>query len=582
LSTTELWSQPERAEPTAEAYVDVTRRDGLVSRRQVLRGHHMRIGRSPKAAIVLEHSTVSFRHAELVLDPFGHWWVYDLASTNGTRVNGVLVKERMLNPGDRIDIGDFVLCLRLTTDRRELDSAALEVDEEPPTDRGRERLITMTPEPDEVPRINAALLSKVMAFGRQLLTVEEASARLDALCEFAVGSDFPADSAVVVRLEEGEPTRLVLGPFQRNPEATKGRHMSHGVLSSLWKRREPVLATNLPVSDKQLGVGTLTMPAQERALAVVACPLYADQETIDALYVELPPWYATVEWLTLVTLLADAHQQAELAWEVRNHLRISAIVERELMMARQIQHGLVPRYLRFEGLDVAIGFEPCRWVGGDYVDAITMMDGRVLLAIADVCGKGLQAALVASSLHTIVHATVHTARSLARLVDNINDYLCNYLPDHSFVTMTCIAIDPWTGEVECVNAGHPPAFAVGPHGALRQLQAEQNTALGLLKMPMAAEGFALAHDEVLVLYTDGLTELPGEDGQALGEDRLAAGLSSLVATHPTASVHTTRHQLTEMLDAFRGQRVAADDCTFLIARRTAAGRPPPAPPSRPY
>ena len=72
----------------------------------------------------------------------------------------------------------------------------------------------------------------------------------------------------------------------------------------------------------------------------------------------------------------------------------------------------------FPALDWAIGFEPCHWVGGDYVDAAPMADGRVLLTVADVCGKGLQAALVTSNLYAMVRATLGSASSLALFVEH--------------------------------------------------------------------------------------------------------------------------------------------------------------------
>src|SRR5207237_776453 len=117
---------------------------------------------------------------------------------------------------------------------------------------------------------------------------------------------------------------------------------------------------------------------------------------------------------------------------------------------------------RVPGLDVAIGFVPCQAVGGDYVDALRMGDGRVLLAVADVCGKGMAAALVASSVYTLVHSGVQARMAFRPLMEHVNRYLCDTLTAGSFVTMFAAAIDPQTGEMEYANAGHPPALVLQP------------------------------------------------------------------------------------------------------------------------
>lgn len=563
-------SQPS---PDVKGYLEITRAGEPGLQRQPLVGSHLILGRNPKAQIVLDHTTVSRSHAELVYDPFGRWWVHDLRSTNGTFVNGTPVEERMLNPGDSIGIGDFTLRLHVHGTRDRADSIFPAPDVPPPISSVDEdaTLITVMPKLVDSPQISASHLTTVMALTRQLMTVEDPAKRLRTLCEFVVGHDFPADSAVTIRLRDGKPTKVVSGPFLRDPSTpSPGRQVSVGVLKSLWDTREPVLGSNGMFSGH--GIRRLSMPNAIRQLAVVACPLDMEENKVDALYVEFPPKYGTAEWLTLVALVADAYQQAELVWEMRRHVRQSAFVERELQMARQIQDGLVPRALHIEGLDVAIGYEPCRWVGGDYVDAVPMPDGRILLAIADVCGKGLQAALVASSLHTMVHATVDAGGTLHQLIHSCNSYLCNYLPEHSFVTMVLVVINTTTGEMEVVNAGHPPAFAISSDGRVRQLQSEENIALGMMETTMEIERSMLIGDEVLVMYSDGLTELVDENQVALGEDRLSAGLCQIVRQEPTADVEVYRERVVQMLDSFRGSQLASDDSTFLVARRPLQNR----------
>ncbi|MFT3764890.1 MAG: PP2C family protein-serine/threonine phosphatase [Minicystis sp.] len=227
----------------------------------------------------------------------------------------------------------------------------------------------------------------------------------------------------------------------------------------------------------------------------------------------------------------------------------------------------MPRTLAAAGLDVAVGFEPCKWVGGDYVDVVQLADGRVLFAVADVCGKGLQAALVSSSLHTIVRAAADNSPRLADLMERVNKHLCDWLPAHSFVTMVAAIIEPTTGRLECVNAGHPPVFIVDRRGELRLLQEAENPALGIAPCAMATQSARLELGDVLAMYTDGLTELRDEAKEMLGQDRLGQELARICGTFRAQGMEAVREGLMTALDAFRGDEPPEDDRTFLLARR---------------
>src|SRR5207248_801229 len=144
-----------------------------------------------------------------------------------------------------------------------------------------------------------------------------------------------------------------------------------------------------------------------------------------------------------------------------------------------------------------------------------------VLAMADVCGKGLGAALVASSIHTMVHASALAGMGPRELMANLNQYLRTMLPEDSFVTMVCLGVDARTGEYECVNAGHPPALLLSPGKEPVELQSAANLPLGVASDEIACERGTIQSGELLALYTDGLTELSDEAGQMLD----VAGLS---------------------------------------------------------
>lgn len=206
--------------------------------------------------------------------------------------------------------------------------------------------------------------------------------------------------------------------------------------------------------------------------------------------------------------------QNESIWSAQSDVKANAAIEQDLRQARAIQQRLVPRQIVIPGLDVAISFEPCRWVGGDYIDVVPMPKGRALLAVADVCGKGLQAALVASSVHTMVRAAIRSRLGLADLMDGLNEHLCEFLPTASFVTMFAAVLECQTGKLQYANAGHPAAMIFCGKGPYRQLEASA-TPLGISSQPIAVRAGQSNPGELLALFTDGWTDLPGSSGKML-------------------------------------------------------------------
>ncbi|MEZ0265001.1 MAG: SpoIIE family protein phosphatase [Phycisphaerae bacterium] len=534
---------------------------------------HVVMGRAEDADLMLDSQSVSRHHAELVQDPFQRWWVRDRQSRNGTRVNGHAVRESLIRPGDVVQIGEFLLAL--TADDATGDAAP------PPSsyDSGRtyaDARLTVMPAPAEriqrlrefqAPKIGHAHLTAVLEFGHALNVTPDDRERLARLCRLVVISPFPGRAVAAVRVARTDPAavQMLLEPEAGHAPPT----LSASVLRAVCESPEPVLATN----RGQAGQHNieLSISADVVEMSVVAVPLRVDEQTVDLLYVSLAPECGHSDWLALVALAAKQYQQAEAVWRNVGRIKEYAAIERDLERAQQIQRRLIPKQLTIPGLETAIGFEPCNWVGGDYVDVVPLRDGRVLLIVADVCGKGLPAALVSSSLHTMVHAGARAGEGPVALANALNEYVCDYLGEQSFATMICVAIDAATGACETVCAGHPHGLIIGPTGDVRLLRARSGLPLGLEPIPHVAAVDKLAPGEVLALFTDGLTELRAESEDMLGADGLADGLAQLYAIGATRPLAELVDQLNGCLDAFRGNAIVADDRTFLLARLTAVG-----------
>lgn len=542
--------------PTWRAHLEI-KIEGNVIGRRVLGEPHVVIGRVAGVSVFLDHHTVSRRHAEMFSDPFGRWWIRDLCSTNGTFVNDEPVVERVLSPGDRINVGDFAITFHLEALDRVRLSAPAAIESGDPTEI--RTLLDFEP-----PRLEAQHLRMLLDLGRQLTAVESADDRLALLCRLAVSGELHGTTAVALRLQGGVASPISRVHRPRGQVVDDVPYLSRRVLLGALETRAPVLAGNLRFGGEP---ESLELTISRELMWIIACPLGFGADSIDLLHVTLPPSHGGAEWLNLFALAAEVFQRSEAAWAARRHAEAHAAIERELATARQIQRALLPKRLSFPGLDVAVGFEPCQWVGGDYVDAVQLPDGRVLLAVADVCGKGLQAALVTSSLQTMVRASVDGVPSVAGLMQRMNRHLCEWLPAHSFVTMVAAAIDPATGAVECVNAGHPPALIVDRDGDLRALQAGANPVLGVAPFRVESQRTLLEPGDVLLMYTDGLTELRNPAKDMLGQERLGAGFARIGAAHRGQRSAQMAEALRRMLEDFRADQLPEDDRAYVLAQR---------------
>jgi len=541
--------------------LEIRHPDGSATEAPLAPGRRV-VGRTAAADIQLNSNRVSHQHAELFCDPFGRWWVRDLGSLNGTKVNGVRVTERAITAGDQVEIGGFTLRLRRAGASAgapcvESTQSVVVTDEQAGSVTALAQL--------KAPMVSAAHLSMLLGFGQQLLEMEDPRQRLEWLCRQIIGDEFGGRWAVAMRTQRGDSgPRLLCEPAARPDWQGRTPPVSKSVLRAVQERGQPVLASNLPVGRVDV---RLSIAANVLAMSALACPLRADAESMDLLYVILPPEFGTGEWLALVSLAVEQLHQADAVWTARREAQAYAAIESELAQARRIQMRLIPREPKVPGLDLAIGFEPCRWVGGDYVDVVPTPAGRTLLTVADACGKGIQAALVAASVHSLVHAGVRAGLGLGDLMGSMNEHLMEYLPEGSFVTMVAVLVDPASGRLETVNAGHPPALVLESGDRLRWLPAGTHLPLGLAPSAFEAQREQIAAGQMLALFTDGLTDLPCSTGERLGTERLADLLRDAYASQGEGHAAGVAQAMAVRLDAFRGDLLPDDDRTFLLARR---------------
>jgi serine phosphatase RsbU (regulator of sigma subunit) len=240
-------------------------------------------------------------------------------------------------------------------------------------------------------------------------------------------------------------------------------------------------------------------------------------------------------------------------------------VEEELSLARRIQARLLPgEPPHVPGLEIAGLSESAREVGGDYYDHFLMADGRVALAVADVSGKGVPAALLMSAVRAALITQPVEAESPADVLGRIHRLVHRSVEPGRFVTAFLAFLDPRTGRLEYCNAGHNPPIALNRDGTLERLE-RGGLVLGILESASYETGELVIPSGALVaLFSDGIPEAQNPAGELWEEEPLIALLRSASGL-PLAAL---ARRVVERVRAFEAGRAPSDDVTLLLARRS--------------
>lgn len=243
-------------------------------------------------------------------------------------------------------------------------------------------------------------------------------------------------------------------------------------------------------------------------------------------------------------------------------------MKRDLEIAREIQGWLMPAEPpQVPGVDIAFATRPANTVAGDYYDAFFRPAApgeqpRLLVVVADVAGKSIPAALVMATLQASLHTLAALPGSLLDLIARFNDYACaQNQGGRRFTTAFLAELDPASGRLEWVNAGHNWPVLRRASGAIERLETG-GLPLGISKVVRYESGTTtLAHDDLLVIFTDGLVEAENEREEEFNEPRMLKALAGMPG--PAKEVLTN---LMSSVDAFVGATRQHDDITCMVLR----------------
>jgi len=511
-----------------------------------------------------EDASLSRRHLLLRRDDEG-LWVEDLGSKNGTLLNGTrLTQPQKIHPGDRLIAGH----LEITLVDENQDSPVVFV---PPTGEIKPQGTVMTRLADLLSGEATAPLGRPQMPGKaaaedQRQAFDSPIVRLMLRAGRELASHRPLDELfeliLDLSIEAVGAERGVLLTLEGGRLATKARHGDQFRISATVRDKVLNEKTSLLVRDmaqEEAFREKLSISAQQ-IHTMMAVPLQTEERVIGLVYVDSRLWMRefTHDDLNMLTFLGNVAA-------IRIVQERLAQLERENEQAAVIQRTILPGSAPdIPGIELAGHNAPCRTVGGDYYDFIQYNDGRVGVALADVAGKGMSAALMMSSLQARVQLLAEEPKDLGELMSRLDKSLVSSCPSNRFITMFFTLIDPASGEMTYCNAGHNPPLLVRTSGELEWLPAA-GTVLGILPdLGYSEQRTRLEPDELLVIFSDGVTESENHDGEEYGDDRLAEAVLALRKMSAAAIVEGVLKSVSD----WTGSAPAADDVTLVVAKRT--------------
>ncbi len=517
------------------------------------------IGRSDDAALRIPKPSISRHHAEIrVLG--GNITVQDLGSHNGTRVNGATVEGTMvLQAGDLLELANLTFRLEgpestqqglSVTGQSVIPNAEISWDEVRSA-RGQKKDLQ-------------SLLFRVLAEAGDLLTIPRSPEEMyDPILDLVETALLKPERIFVLLVEESGQEPVHAASRIKGYRGEESLVLSRTMIQQVIEDKKSFLASD---SLDQTDMNGMMSMISQGIRSAIAVPLFDNEDVIGILYADdsRPQRTFSRDQLAAFTLLANTIAVAltharyhEMEAEKRRQ-------DAEVSAAEDILANILPKKLPpLEGYDVLANLEPCFEVGGDLYFAQPLEDGKYAFLVGDVTGKGLGAALLVSHIMSLTRFMLSEGWEPAALVEQLSrqTFLCTDFV--RFATFFLGYLDPATGHIQYVNAGHNPPFLVRNNG-----EVEECPTCGLPVGMMEDSKYrsleiTLDSGDLLAVFSDGIPETQTLEDEEYGEDNFQ---KLLVArrTEPLDQIFTV---LQDELAKFRGKAPIGDDVTLLTLRR---------------
>lgn len=518
-----------------------------------------RIGRLPGCEITLQDNRVSRKHAQILVED-GTYFLEDCGSRHGVFVNGDKVNRHELMHGDRIEFGIE-------------DSYQLVVGEKQKPSSLIQKFAEM-PDVKDGPTGDLGRLSAVLGVARALQSSLALEDVLTAAVDAALAVTDCERGFLMLTSKAGElEVRVARNSDQQNLSEEESRLPTGPIEKALLGRRDLLSMSFDPLQDGEGAGKTIQSLELKRVLCVPLIKIRLGQEHETSL---LSPKQDTLGVLymdskTSIDDLSSSNRELlqTLAIEISSVLENARLLDQErqkkglenqLAIARDIQISMLPATLPKDGWLVATGHsDACYQVGGDYFDVTPYENDHWGVVLADVSGKGVSAALLASLIQGAFFSAVNLETHLSETISRINRYVCERSRSARFATVFYGLIHR-NGLTKWVNAGHCPAMLVHSSGKVDMLEAG-TVPLGLFvesEFPVTETHFAVG--DKLVVYSDGVSEATDWSGEQFGEKRL----EEVLAAHAALPAHELYEKVRHKLGEFTAGAEQDDDVTLLV------------------
>lgn len=528
------------------------------------------IGRVDDCDLALQDRYVGRHHARLKISEDSAS-VEDLGSANGTLVNGNLVdSEVRLSDGDVIRVGDTVIHLRRIATGARSESIASAQQAGVTMMRPVGELLT---EP-EASSARAAEPEAIRDYARRLKLLHEVhqalagSVELDDLLTLILNGVFshlqPEGAAIL--LGDGDGATVEVAASRSASGDDDDPMVSQTLISEVMGKGQVAIAVDARRDNRFAEAGSILASG---ARSLIAAPLVDSDGCLGMIvaHSKLQTRNFGQDDMELLASLAGAAalriRNVALADAALKHERLEA----ELKLARRLQESILPKGLpEVAGYELFGGNIPSRGVSGDYYRIGVRGDGNeIVLGLADVCGKGMGASLIAATLEAVWSVVIDEGAGPAEVFSRANPFLYERTPPDKFATAFLAVVDVESGVVRYVNGAHNPPLLIRASGEYQELPA---TGFALAMVPDAEyedQTVELAPNDLLVCYTDGIVEAANSDDVQFGEDRLV----EVCLTSMSGAVADLDGALRQALKDFTQGVPYVDDRTLVLLRRSA-------------
>ena len=530
------------------------------------------IGSSKTSGLQIPDSNVLPEHARLYKDPLGRWIIECVDPAGRINVNGRVGNTFSINSGDRIRIGISTLQL-IETEQPSIIPNAVVTTPVTFADAGERQ--TLTNEDECYAEFSRSHLEELDRIADCLGTLTEAQALYPVVCDHL--SDTVDTVALVVKVPKGtEPVNQsrilcqrgkLIQPYSSasagSPRTLQNVRLSQTVLDSVRQKKTAFLATSAPDVDGP-NDARLSFIGDMPPRMVLAAPIAETSTGIDILYVDQPAMSFRTDALGFFAVVARMISLSRKSLIMAEYKAERTALNNQLSTALEIQSNLMPRSLNlFDEVEVALYYKPAGWVGGDYCDLIRTSDDRLMFAVGDVSGKGMPAAMMMANVHSMIRSMVLFSNSPTEIVQKMNSMLCDTLLDRMFITLLLCFLNPRTGEVEYVNAGHElPLLISSNDGSVKVLGSPANMPLGIQHNRFESQFTTLTPGDGLMLISDGVPDTFSSGDEKFGYDRLLQSVGGM-SRQPCDKIV---RNVVSSINGFRQSHPQGDDITMLALR----------------